>query len=279
MSIVRACGSQHVHGEQPNGYPPTIEQSTQIFSNILGTLAGDVRDKAPIFPMKEAFDKARSEVANVVIPDGRPPVGFRRPDVLPPLVPPPDYVAGNVNGQTADETVFQEGLFEGDDDAPCTQPVEDDRHIPDDCPAGPRPPDDAERAVLRRVLRPPAAQPVAQPIVDPVPALPDTGLGFPAKTRSRFPMGLREFHFNVWSSTARWKPPKGQGPSPDISTLLARSIQDVQNFHYYEYQRVVVGFSEEQLTEELIQKGTTTTLRHLHITLYFDPKYQQEQRV
>ena len=135
-------------GKKPSGYPPTIEQSTQIFSNILGTLADEAKDKAPRFPMKEAFDKARSAIANVVIPEGKPPLGFRRPDVLPPLVPPTDEGAGNVNGQTADETVFQEDLFEDDDDTPCTQPVEDDRHIPDDCPAGPRPPDDAERAVL-----------------------------------------------------------------------------------------------------------------------------------
>ena len=92
-------------------------------------------------------------------------------------------------------------------------------------------------------------------------------------------MGLREFHFNVWSGTARWKPPKGRGPSPDLSTLLARTIQDMQTFHYYEHQRVIVGLTDDQLTEELVQLGKKTALRNLHVTLWFDPEYKQREKV
>ena len=61
--------------------------------------------------------------------------------------------------------------------------------------------------------------------------------------------------------------------------LLARSIWDIQTFEYYEHNRVIVGLSEEQLTEDLPETKKKAKLRHLHITLYFDPDYQPAQRV
>ena len=64
-----------------------------------------------------------------------------------------------------------------------------------------------------------------------------------------------------------------------MNTLLARTIQDVQSFHYYEYQRVIVGLTDDQLTEELVQVGKKTPLRNLHVTLWFDPEYKQRDRV
>ena len=50
-----------------------------------------------------------------------------------------------------------------------------------------------------------------------------------------------------------------------MNTLLARTIQDAQSFHYYEYQRVIVGLTDDQLTEELVQIGKKTALRNLHV--------------
>ena len=119
-------------GKKPKGFPPTIEQSTQIFSNILGTLADEVADRSPRFPMKEAFDKARSSIAHVTIPDGIPPPGFRRPDVLPPLAVPQEDDNGETQAQADDVSAFQEDLFEDDDDTPRSHLLEDDRHVPDD---------------------------------------------------------------------------------------------------------------------------------------------------
>ena len=103
----------------------------------------------------------------------------------------------------------------------------------------------------------------------------DIGLGVLAAPHKANAMGLREFHFNVWSATARWKPPKGTGKYPAMNQLLARSMQDAQTNHFYERQRVVFGLTEDELTEDLIQVGKKTALRHLHVTLWFDPEYKQ----
>ena len=90
-----------VTGKKPSGSAPVIEQTIQFYSNILGTLKDEVADKHPRFPMKDAYDRARLEVAHVTIPTGTPPPGFRAADVMPPLDA-PEVPSGDVLGQAAD---------------------------------------------------------------------------------------------------------------------------------------------------------------------------------
>ena len=63
-------------------------------------------------------------------------------------------------------------------------------------------------------------------------------------------------------------------PSPAMNSLLARSVRDIQSHHCYERKRVIRGCTEDELTEELVQVGKETALRHLHIALWFDPDYK-----
>ena len=156
--VARVCPLSELHnlnmvtGKKPCNAAPKIEQTEQFFSNILGTLADDIKDNTPRFPTKDAYDKARGEVARVVIPGGPPPAFFMPPDVLPPLEHPDGADAGDVIGQADDGADVPDGPleqcetppWEGDDDLP-----EGDPDIPDDGPAGPRPASESEEAAFR----------------------------------------------------------------------------------------------------------------------------------
>eukprot|EP00959_Pyramimonas_sp_CCMP1952_P301066 6299274-Pyramimonas_sp.AAC.1 len=52
-------------GRTPEGKRPNIEQSDQVYSNILDATAGD---QSPQFPLREACEKAATEVRSVTIP-------------------------------------------------------------------------------------------------------------------------------------------------------------------------------------------------------------------
>eukprot|EP00959_Pyramimonas_sp_CCMP1952_P004988 104602-Pyramimonas_sp.AAC.1 len=52
-------------GRTPEGKRPMIEKSDQVYSNILDSTADD---QSPQFPLRQAYEKAATEVRSVTIP-------------------------------------------------------------------------------------------------------------------------------------------------------------------------------------------------------------------
>ena len=52
-------------GRTPEGKRPIIEKSDQVYSNLLD---GTAKDQEPHFPLREAYEKAMTEVRSVTVP-------------------------------------------------------------------------------------------------------------------------------------------------------------------------------------------------------------------
>ena len=234
-------------GRTPQGKRPIIEKSEQVYSNILDT---STQDREPKFPMREAYEKAQTEVSHVLIPTSGTLTasGEAGPHMDPSTAQPPIPPTAQPHDNRDTGNPIPTPLTRGEAATPDPEDNDDD-------------------------VGPGGIQLDAPLDVDGR----DHQLEDQPDEDARLGLAMVEYCLHRQSCFSEAKP---KCKVPHMGQLLARTTQNLSspNLDYFEDRRCVVGLSRAELTEPLPLTGRRKTCS-IRVVLFYDPDYEPITRV